>query len=133
MTDMPEPIPVINSVTDHALTSVAVDLLGTGIDHQVVEFLYGSSVVDHDVLETMPDVSVRQGDNLILPCLVDLGNRFQQWLGRQGYLLMTDALQTGTKFVAIAFATPVPIIVILPGQVVGLIVDPIADDCPGLQ
>ena len=69
MADMPEPIAVTNPVTDHALTGVTVDLLGTGIDHQGVEFLYGSGVIDRDVLETSPDVPVRQGDDLGLPAL----------------------------------------------------------------
>jgi hypothetical protein len=74
MADMPEPVAVINPLADHALTGVAIDLLGTGSEHQGIEFLFGGSVIDRDVLETMPDVLVRKENNLGRPLLVDLGD-----------------------------------------------------------
>ena len=46
---------------------------------------------------------------------------------------MTNAIPPGTKFVTETLTPPVPLIVIAPGQGIGLIADPIADDRPGLQ
>ena len=76
---------------------------------------------------------VRQGDDLGLPCLVDLGDRLEQRLGGQGNSFVTNALPPGTKFVTKTLTTPVPVIMISPGQGIGLIADPIADDRLGLQ
>ena len=115
MADMPEPIAVINPVTDHALTGVAVDLFGSGSDHQGVEFLNGSLVIDRDVLETTPDVLVRQSDDLGLPLLINLGDRLEQWLGGQGHSFMTNALPLGSKFVTKTFSTSALLIMISPG------------------
>jgi len=81
--DMPVPVGIPDAVTDHSLTGLTIDLLGTGIDHQGVEFLCRRGVIDRDVLETMPDVPMRQGDDLGLSSLVDLGDRFEQRLGVQ--------------------------------------------------
>jgi hypothetical protein len=60
MADMPEPIAIINPITNHPLTGVTIDLFLSGSDHQGVKFSYGSSVIDRDVLETAPDVLVRK-------------------------------------------------------------------------
>ena len=130
---MPEPVGIPDAVTDHALTGVTIDLLGTGIDHQGVEFLCRRGVIDRDVLETMPDVPVWQGDDLGLSGEVDLGDRFEQRLGLQDYLLVTDAFPSGTELVAVALAASMPVIEISPGQGIGLIVDSIADDRIGCQ
>jgi hypothetical protein len=75
MTDMPEPIPVVNSVTDHSLSSVAVHLVGTGVDGHLIDVLLRSLVIDRDVLETTPDVLVWKQNDLRLPRFVDLGDR----------------------------------------------------------
>ena len=90
-------------------------------------------MIDRDVLETSPDVPVREGDDLGLPRFVYLGDRLEQRLGRHGHSLMTNALPPGTKFVTETLTPPVPVIVIPPGQGIGLIADPIADDRLGLQ
>jgi hypothetical protein len=80
MADVPEPIAAINPIADHALTSVTVDLFGTGSDDQGVELLNGSLMINLDVLETTPDMLVRQCDDLGLPLLINLGDRLEQWL-----------------------------------------------------
>jgi len=123
----------MNPVADHALTGVTVDLLGTGIDHQGVEFLDCTSVIDRDVLETVPNVLVWKRDDLGLSSFVDRGDRLEQRLGRQGHPFVADAIPPGTKFVTETLTASVPVIVIPPGWRISLIADPIADDGPGLQ
>jgi hypothetical protein len=49
MAYMPEPIPVVNPVADHALPSVAVPL-GTGVDSHLIDGALRSLVIDRDVL-----------------------------------------------------------------------------------
>ena len=61
--------------------------------------------------------------------VIDLSNG----LVVSGHSLMTNALPPGTKFVTETLTAPVPVIVISPGQGIGLIADPIADDRLGLQ
>jgi hypothetical protein len=133
MADVPEPIAVTNSVAEHALPGVTVDFFGTGSEHQGFEFLDGSSVIDRHVLEAAPNVLVRKENDLGLPLLVDLVDRLEQWLVGQGDLLVTYVLPPGTNFVTKTFAASVPIIVISPGQGIGLIADPVTDDRLGLQ
>jgi hypothetical protein len=115
MADMPKEIPVVNPVTDHALTSVTVDLLGSGSRGQSIEVLLSSLVIDRDVLETTPDVPVRQGDDLGLPRVVDLGDRSEQRLVGQGHLLVTNAIPSWSQFVAETLPASISVIVILPG------------------
>jgi hypothetical protein len=130
---MPEPIAIINRIAEHALTGVAVDFFGTGSDHQGFEFLNGGSVIDRDVLETPPDVPVWKENDLGLPSLVDLVDRLKQWLVGQVYSFVAYVLPHGSKFVTKTFAASVPVIVISPGQGIGLVTDPITNDGLGLQ
>ncbi len=115
MADVPEQVPVANPVTNHALTRVAVDLLGTGANNQRIQVLLGSLMIDRDVLEATPDVTVGKGDDLLLPQLVDLGYRFEQWLGSHCHLLMTSAFPPGSKFVTKTLTALAMWIVVPPG------------------
>jgi hypothetical protein len=133
MADVREPTFVLDPVADHALTDVAVDLLWSGIDHQGFQFMKGSSMIDRDVLETIPDVSLRQSDNLGFPELVDLGDRLKQRPGCQSHLFMTNSFPPGSKFVTETLPSSMPVIVISPSLTVGLVTDPITDDGLGLQ
>jgi hypothetical protein len=94
MADMPKPIPIVNPVAYHALTSVAVDLLGTGATNHRIEVSLGSLAVDRDILETTPDVLVGKESNLGLPDLVQPLDRSEQRIVGQGHLLVTNALQS---------------------------------------
>jgi hypothetical protein len=90
-------------------------------------------MIDRDVLETMPDMPVRQGDDLGLSLLVDLGDRLEQRLGRQENSFVTNALPPGTEFVTETLTASVLVIEVSPGQGIGLITDPVADNRVGLQ
>jgi hypothetical protein len=114
MADMPEEIPVVNPVTDHALTGVAVDLLGTGASNHRIDDLLGSLVINRDVLETTPDVVVGKENDLGLPRLVDLGDRFEQGLGLQSYLLIAYAHPSRSQFVTKTLARLAMTIVVPP-------------------
>jgi hypothetical protein len=133
MADMPEPIAAVNPVADHALTSVTVDLLGTGSRRQGIEVLLSSLVINRDVLETMPDVLVRQGDDLGLSRFVHLGDRLEQGCGSHGHSLMTNSFPPGTKFVTETLTASVPVIMVPPGWAICLAIDPVADDRLGRQ
>jgi hypothetical protein len=114
MAGMPKEIPVVNPVTDHALTGVAVDLLGTGASNHRIDVLLGSLVINRDVLETTPDVVVRQSDDLGLPELVHLRDRLEKGLAGQGHLLVTNAIPSWSQFVAETFAGSAMMIMVLP-------------------
>jgi hypothetical protein len=133
MADMPEEIPVVNPVTDHALTNVAVDLLGTGADNHRIEFLLGSLVIDRDVLETTPDVLVKKKNNFRLPELVHLRDRFEKGLAGQGHPLVTNAFPRWSEFVTETFTSSAMMIMVPPVRRIGFIVDPIAEDGLGIQ
>ena len=115
------------------VTSVSVSLLGSGLDHQLVEFFNSSLMIHREILETTPDVLVRQGDNFRLPLPINLGDRLEQWLGRQGDPLVANALPLGTKFVTKTFSISALLIMISPRWHVGLIVDSVTNDRPRLQ
>ena len=60
MTDMPEPIAVMESRRGSFMTGVTVDLLGAASTiEELIEFSLDSrGVINRDVLETSPDVPV---------------------------------------------------------------------------
>jgi hypothetical protein len=112
--DMPKPIPVVNPVTDHALPSVAVYVLGTGVNNHRIKLLVSSLVIDGDVLETTPDVLVGKESNLGLPDLLHLRDRSEQWFSRHCHLVVTNAFPSWSQFVTQTLTTSAVLIMVLP-------------------